>query len=224
MARRKKIKNEFRDYVQASIYGTLALDIAFAFSNYYFDTDLDLLLPPTLAFGGLAAIRTLEGIWPTGGVSISSGHRSQGMTIHKNGQPIFASIQRWVGFRPEEKEPVQSRTIRYKEPPTRGEFFWDVSLPNRNLPVRIYESRLFGLVRTAERRQRFGERAPFSRTYFTQVYRPRLRPVQYNACMTILGFCGLVESRGQGASGELLYPPYSTIELAKEWFSPVPTS
>lgn len=219
MPRRKTIKNEARDFIQTVVFGTFAVEAGFFISNHWLETDMSYLLPPALAFGGIAAIKLLDGLSPSAKPSVSFGFKTDGAPMTINGRSTFASVVRWAGHKPREGEPTISRTIKYKEE-KRGEYFWDVILPNRDLPIRIYESRLFDLVRAAERRQRFGERAPFSRNHFTSVHRPRFRPIQYSACMIILENCGLVEGRGQGASGELCYPPYSTIELAKEWFSP----
>lgn len=221
MPRRKTIKNEARDYFQAAVYSTIAMEIGFVACNYYFDAGWDLLLPPSVAFGGMATLRALDGVWTKSPVSISSGYKRQGMALKINDRKTFSSVLDLIGFRLKDKPPGQ-RTMKYKEP-ERGEFFWEVSLSNRDLPIRIYESRLFGLVKTANRRQRLGERAPFSREYFTRLYTPRFRFVQYQACMELLKSCGLVEDREQGASGRLIYPPYATIEFAKESFSPLPT-
>lgn len=153
-------------------------------------------------------------------LAFSTGFRNSGPIIKQN-NTIFSSIVRWSTGgtpSPNDLDRPPGRTIKYKEP-RRQEFFWDVNLPDRSLAVRIYESRLLDMTLAAHRRQRCGD-APFSRLYFTRQHPRRFRVPQYYACMAILIFSDLIDGRGQGVSGEMLYPPHATVELAKEWFSP----
>ncbi|MBE7553650.1 MAG: hypothetical protein HS126_21490 [Anaerolineales bacterium] len=135
---------------------------------------------------------------------------------------IYAHNAAWVA--PQPKAPPggwifggkPAKTIKYR-PERRQEFiFWEQGMDSM-----ITEFKLFRFCKVAWRRQQqvlyrdLSANQIFSREWYTQEARPRWPLPEYRSVMHILESRYLVINRWSGKGGELLYPPYSTVEEAK---------
>lgn len=221
---RKNAKTEAKNFFFGCLYASVFLEAVNILADWYTYASPDHAWP-WIVGTGLVAFGRYCNHYLGRKRSITLGQSEGKRKVLINGFPAFLSsvplIAR-LGPDLEPHKPEDARIIKYREP-RQIEYFWDVPLPNREVDIRVYESRLLVLCEVAYRRQRSDllpeHRYPFSRNFFTKQLRPRYPMPLYAACLTILADCDLLDGRSQGASGGLRYRPTRTVALAKHRFT-----
>lgn len=206
---KKAIKNEGKEYFLESTWAMLAMEAGVWVYNNYFGGESDYAWPVALALGSSALARWLNSrprpLWQN--YTIAAARFDSGQLAKVNGATWLLHSIPFIFNR-------DTKAIKYKEPSRRaplGQKLWTVKIPERSKPTTITEARLFKFCQLAWVRQEKGISHPMSRNWFLD--EAHYSFAAYQGCTIILYICHLLEGRGQGTSGRLLYPPTKTVRL-----------
>lgn len=222
MAPRKKISTEIRDFFIDSMALSIGLEAANILAGWYYGVETDHAWPWVVG-PGYVAFRRFLGNSPTKAVTA-----------------LGSVVPSFVGGEMDSR----SYTLKYRDKLEEDEP--EFIFRGKGLPVAIPESKFARFVRLAWRRQMNavhgsqvqimwdgdewrGQRAMRRLTsnqvltarYFLEVTEPRFVEPEYLACIRILVLCNLIDRRGQGRAGLLMYEPDKTMSLAiSRWIGP----